>query len=79
VSRSAFATRFHEIVGATPKLYLIRWRMALAKEALRSRSIRVEELAFSIGYQSASAFSSAFTRSVGCSPTRYAEGWRGLS
>ena len=30
------------------------------------------EVAFACGYQSASAFSTAFTRTVGCSPARYA-------
>ncbi|MDR6659353.1 AraC-like DNA-binding protein [Tardiphaga robiniae] len=73
VSRSAFATRFRAVVGASPISYLLRWRMALAKEALQSGTARTEEVAFSIGYQSASAFSTAFTRAVGCSPSRFAE------
>lgn len=73
VSRSAFATRFRDAVGIGPISYLLRWRMALAKEALKSGTARVEEIAFSIGYKSASAFSTAFTRAVGCSPSRFAE------
>lgn len=73
VSRSAFATRFRAVVGIGPISYLLRWRMALAKEALRSGTPRVEEIAFSIGYKSASAFSSAFTRAVGCPPSRFTE------
>ncbi|MGO7169539.1 AraC family transcriptional regulator [Rhizobium leguminosarum] len=73
VSRSTFATRFRAVVGVGPIAYMLRWRMALAKEALKSGTARVEEIAFSIGYKSASAFSTAFTRAVGCSPTRFAE------
>jgi AraC-like DNA-binding protein len=73
VSRSAFATRFRGIVGTGPISYLLRWRMALAKEALKSETARVEEIAFSTGYKSASAFSTAFTRAVGCSPSRFIE------
>ncbi|WJH38240.1 AraC family transcriptional regulator (plasmid) [Aliirhizobium terrae] len=73
VSRSAFATRFRAVVGIGPISYLLRWRMALAKEALKSGTARVEEIAFSIGYKSASAFSTAFTHAVGCSPSRFAE------
>jgi AraC-type DNA-binding domain-containing proteins len=73
VSRSAFATRFRAVVGIGPIAYLLRWRMALAKEALKSGTARVEEIAFSVGYKSASAFSTAFTRAVGCSPSRFAE------
>lgn len=73
VSRSTFATRFHAVVGVSPISYLLRWRIALAKEALGSGTARIEEVAFSIGYKSASAFSTAFTRVVGCSPRRFAE------
>jgi len=73
VSRSAFATRFRGIVGIAPISYLLRWRMALAKEALKSGTAGVEEIAFSIGYKSASAFSTSFTRAVGCSPSRFTE------
>jgi len=73
VSRSALATRFRSVVGTGPISYLLRWRMALAKEALKSGTARMEEIAFSIGYKSASAFSTAFTRAVGCSPSRFTE------
>lgn len=73
VSRSAFATRFRAVVGIGPIAYLLRWRMALAKEGLKSGTARIEEIAFSVGYKSASAFSTAFTRAVGCSPSRFAE------
>ncbi|CDZ30174.1 AraC family transcriptional regulator [Neorhizobium galegae] len=73
VSRSAFATRFRAVVGIGPITYLLRWRMALAKEALKSGTVRIEEIAFSIGYKSASAFSTSFTRAVGCSPSRFTE------
>lgn len=73
VSRSAFATRFRAVIGIGPISYLLRWRMALAKEALMSGTVRIEEIAFSIGYKSASAFSTAFTRAVGCSPRQFAE------
>jgi AraC-like DNA-binding protein len=46
--------------------------MALTKDALRRGAKSVGEIAFAIGFQSASAFSTAFTRAVGCSPGRYA-------
>ena len=69
-SRSAFAERFNRIVGMPPIDYLTHWRMALAKDALRSGAGRLSELAFACGYQSASAFSTTFSRVVGCSPAR---------
>jgi AraC-like DNA-binding protein len=75
-SRSVFAERFNRIVGMPPMDYLKHWRMALAKDALRSRDGCLAEIAFACGYQSASAFSTAFTRVVGCSPAQYPTGRR---
>jgi AraC-like DNA-binding protein len=72
VSRSTFAARFRKIVGTGPIEYLMRWRMALAKDELRLGERSIGEIAFAIGFQSSSAFSTAFTRAVGCSPKRYA-------
>jgi AraC-like DNA-binding protein len=71
VSRSVFAERFARVVGAPPIDYLLHWRMALAKDGLRAGR-RLAEVAFAIGYTSASAFSTAFSRTVGCPPGRYA-------
>lgn len=72
VSRSGFAARFRAVVGASPIDYLLRWRMALAKDALSAGAKSVGEIAFSIGFQSSSAFTTAFTRAVGCTPTQFA-------
>lgn len=72
MSRSVFAERFGEIVGVPPIDYLRHWRMALAKDALRAGRERLAEVAEISGYQSVSAFSAAFSRTVGCSPSRYA-------
>lgn len=72
LSRSAFFQRFSHAVGTSPMEYLLAWRMALAKNLFRSTSNGVAEVAELVGYSSASAFSVAFNRHVGLSPTRYA-------
>ena len=73
LSRSSFAARFREIVGMGPIEYLLSWRMALAKDELRKGTRGIGEIAFAIGFKSPSAFSTAFSKSVGCSPKRFAE------
>lgn len=72
LSRSAFFDRFTRAVGLAPMEYLMRWRMALAKDLLRSGGTTLTEIADRIGYGSASAFSTAFSRHVGVPPGRYA-------
>jgi AraC-like DNA-binding protein len=71
MSRSVFALRFHETVGATPMEYLTRWRMLLAADRLKNSSDGLSAIAQSLGYESESAFSKAFRRVMGRSPRQY--------
>lgn len=71
MSRSVFALRFREIVGATPMEYLTRWRMLLAADRLKNSSDGLASIAQSLGYESESAFGKAFRRVMGCSPRQY--------
>lgn len=72
MSRSVFALRFREIVGATPMEYLTRWRMLLAADRLKNSSDGLSTIAQSLGYESESAFGKAFRRVMGCAPRQYA-------
>lgn len=71
MSRAAFAERFTRMVGMPPMEYLLAWRIAIAKDVLRRDRTPLAEVAEMIGYQSASAFSTAFTRHAGCSPSGF--------
>ncbi len=71
MSRTSFAERFRDIAGTSPLAYLINWRMLLAQRELRGGDSRVGPLAFTLGYGSESAFSTAFKRHVGESPSAY--------
>jgi AraC-like DNA-binding protein len=71
MSRSTFALRFKETVGASPIEYLTRWRMLLAGDKLRNSNEPISAIALSLGYESESAFSTAFKRVIGCSPRQY--------
>jgi AraC-like DNA-binding protein len=72
MSRSVFALRFREIVGATPMEYLTRWRMLLGADRLKNKSESLSTIAASLGYESESAFGKAFRRVMGCAPRQYA-------
>jgi AraC-like DNA-binding protein len=54
-----------------PMQYVMDWRMALAKAMLRRDTPPLEAVAAAIGYQSASAFSTAFRREVGSPPSHF--------
>ncbi len=72
LSRSSFFDRFTRVVGMRPMEYLLAWRMAVAKDLLRCRDVPLSQIAERVGYSSASTFSTAFSRSVGRAPGRYA-------
>lgn len=71
VSRTAFATRFKELVGIPPMRYITLWRMQKARELLESTSHSLINIALSVGYGSEAAFSRAFFHEFGETPGRY--------
>jgi AraC-like DNA-binding protein len=74
MSRSTFALKFKQTVGESPMEYLTRWRMLLAGDKLANSSDSISVIALSLGYESESAFSTAFKRVMGCSPRQYSRG-----
>lgn len=77
MSRAVFAERFTRKVGMPPMEYVLEWRIAIAKDVLRRDRTPLAEVAEKIGYQSASAFSTAFTRHAGCTPSAFARATSG--
>lgn len=79
MSRAAFAARFTELVGQPPLAYLTDWRMTLAADLLRDGSgTTVAAAARAVGYQDAFAFSVAFKRVKGVSPSHWSREMRKL-
>ncbi|MFJ8782248.1 AraC family transcriptional regulator [Streptomyces sp. NPDC102476] len=68
-SRATFAARFTRAVGEPPLTYLTGWRMALAADRLRDTEETVAAVAREVGYEDAFAFSVAFKRARGVSPS----------
>jgi AraC-like DNA-binding protein len=71
LSRSAFADRFTHALGEPPLTYLTRHRMRLAARHLGSSSATVSRIADQVGYASEAAFSQAFKREYGVSPSAW--------
>jgi AraC-like DNA-binding protein len=68
-SRPLLARRFHQLVGETPLAYLTNWRMALASDWLRTTDATIASVAEQLGYTTQFAFSVAFKRVRGISPS----------
>jgi AraC-like DNA-binding protein len=70
LSRSAFSSRFTELVGEPPMAYLTRWRMLRATRLLKNE-VRMATIAELLGYESEVAFRKAFKREIGIPPAQY--------
>jgi AraC-like DNA-binding protein len=68
-SRSVFAERFSQLLGVSPAKYVARWRMHVATRWLREDRVTVAELSSRLGYDSQAAFSRAFKRATGKTPS----------
>ena len=71
LSRSAFVERFTSAVGVPPIRYLTQWRLQAAKLNLQETRRTIAQLANSVGYDSEEAFSRAFKREFGVSPSQW--------
>ncbi len=71
LSRTVLAERFAQFVGQPPMQYLAHWRMQLAANHLRTGTDGVAQVAERVGYESEAAFSRAFKKLVGASPSHW--------
>lgn len=71
LSRSALHERFVSFIGQPPMQYLAQWRMQLAAGWLRDTDAKVVDIALDVGYENETAFSRAFKRAVGESPSTW--------
>lgn len=69
VSRSLLDARFREVLGRSPIRYLTEWRMHLAEDLLATTDLGVGVVARRVGYDAEEAFSRAFKREHGQSPS----------
>ncbi len=68
MSRSVFSSRFHNMVGEPPIVYLARWRMLKARELLLETTMPISRISEKVGYGSEFSFSKAFKKMTGSTP-----------
>lgn len=72
VSRATLAKRFTDLVGEPPSGYLTGWRMTLAADLLdQEETLTIAQVARTVGYSDGFAFSAAFKRVRGVSPSEF--------
>ena len=74
VSRSSLDGRFRDVLGLSPIRYVNEWRMRIAQDLLATTEVTVAEIARRVGYESEEAFSRAFKRAHGQSPSPWRVG-----
>jgi AraC-like DNA-binding protein len=79
MSRTRFYQRFTDLVGEPPKRYLARWRANAAADLIRREGLADAEAAEAVGYRSAQAFTTAFRRHLGVTPSAYRRGNRAVA
>jgi AraC family transcriptional regulator len=71
LSRFHFCTAFKKATGHSPHQWLVLLRINGAQRLLQISNLPVTEIALSVGYQTPSAFSAAFRKITGTTPTEY--------
>jgi len=69
VSRSVLDSRFRDVLGLSPIRYANDWRMRVAQDLLTNTDVTISAIARRVGYDSEEAFSRAFKRAHGESPS----------
>lgn len=71
MSKYHFAKVFNTLVGTSPMSFVTRVRMESAKGMLKHGTESISEVAFKIGFNSASHFALQFKKLTGMTPTEY--------
>lgn len=66
-----FLRLFKEVYARTPYQFMTQRRIETAKQLLQSTDDSVVQIGCEVGFSNASAFTRAFRRDVGCTPSEY--------
>jgi AraC family transcriptional regulator len=71
LSRFHFCTAFRLATGKTPHEWLVVQRISMAKKLLEDKALTITEVGLAAGYGTPSAFTAAFRKIVGCTPSDF--------
>ena len=71
VSRSSLNRRVRALLGTTPNEYLRKRRLEVAAQMLAEGKARINEISFSVGFNSPSYFAKCFKEAYGMLPAEY--------
>jgi AraC family transcriptional regulator, alkane utilization regulator len=72
VSRTTLCDRFIHRLQQTPIQYLMSWRLRLAANSITRGNLMIKQVAAEAGFSSTAAFSRAFKRELGSTPSEWA-------
>ena len=71
ISRSSLNRKVKELLGTTPNDYVQKKRLAAAAQMLQAGKVRINEVAYAVGFNSPSYFAKCFKREFGMLPAEY--------
>jgi AraC family transcriptional activator FtrA len=71
MSERSFNRKFRDTVGYSPYDWLLRERVAIARELLEESSLSIDQIGAESGFGSTQSFRNAFKSIVGINPTHY--------
>ena len=71
LSQYYFSRSFKQVVGLSPRQYVIRQRVSAAKRLLAQSQCSVLEVSWQLGFSTQTQFTKFFQKHVGMSPTDY--------
>ena len=71
LSTSSFHRKFWDVVGVTPKDYIVRKRIETARDMLKQTDISIIDIAMQCGFSTSQYFATVFRRYTGFTPSEY--------
>jgi AraC-like DNA-binding protein len=71
LSTSSFKRKFNEVYAESPKKYISRMKIERAAKLLKSKDLRISDVAYDVGFESVATFNRNFYSIYGKSPSEY--------